>query len=119
MLPGPPYTADRTPPVATIIDPAFKEATIQQMILEVQQQFKSYVFSLAYAGAKGTHLAVTQSNNQSRLASPANPVNGLTPTRPPMRSNESLFSGLLRLRSVSRAVETPTITLCKQPSTSD
>ncbi len=78
MLPGPPYTADRTSPVATIIDPAFKEATIQQYDLEVQQQYKSYVFSLAYAGAKGTHLAVTQSNNQSRLASPANPVNGLT-----------------------------------------
>ena len=33
---------------------------------------------MAYAGAKGTHLAVGHSNNQSLLASPSDPVNGLT-----------------------------------------
>jgi hypothetical protein len=78
MLPGPPYTGDRSPLVATIVDPAFKEATIQQYGLEVQQQYKSYLFSLAYAGARSTHLPISRSNNQSRLASPANPVNGLS-----------------------------------------
>jgi len=33
---------------------------------------------VAYAGAKGTHLAVGQSNNQPAFASPSSPVNGLT-----------------------------------------
>jgi len=77
-LPGPPYTEDRTPLLPTIIDPDFKEATIQHYGLEIQYQRKSYLFSLAYAGAKGTHLVVSRSNNQPALASPASPVNGLT-----------------------------------------
>jgi hypothetical protein len=77
-LPGPPYTEDRTPLLPTIIDPDYKEATIQHYGLEIQYQRKSYLFSLAYAGAKGTHLVVSRSNNQPALASPASPVNGLT-----------------------------------------
>jgi hypothetical protein len=78
MLPSPPYTGDRTPQLPTIIDPDFKEATIQHYGLEIQYQRHSYLFSLAYAGARGTHLAVSRSNNQPALASPTNPVNGLT-----------------------------------------
>jgi hypothetical protein len=78
MLPGPPYTGAHNPSAALIVDPAFKEATVQQYSLEIQQQYKSYLFSLAYAGAKSTHLSMSRSNNQSRLASPANPVNGLS-----------------------------------------
>src|SRR5262249_58214479 len=61
-----------------IIDPDFKEATIQHYGLEIQYQRNNYLFSVAYAGAKGTHLAVSRSNNQPELASPANSVNGLT-----------------------------------------
>src|SRR5215831_3237790 len=78
MLPGPPYTGDRTPIVATNIDPDFKESTIQHYDLEIQYQLNNFLFSLAYAGAKGTHLAVSRSHNQPALASPTNPVNGLT-----------------------------------------
>ncbi len=78
MLPGPPYTGDRTPQLFTIIDPDFKEATIQHYGLEIQYQPHGYLFSLAYAGARGTHLAVSRGDNQPALASPANPVNGLT-----------------------------------------
>src|SRR5262249_1293322 len=78
MLPGPPYTGDRTPLVPTNIDPDFKEPTIQHYGLEIQYQLNNFLFSLAYAGAKGTHLAVSRSNNQPALASPSNPVNGLT-----------------------------------------
>ena len=78
MLPGPPYTGDRTPLVPAIIDPDFREATIQHYGLEIQYQLRSFLFSLAYAGAKGTHLAESRSNNQPALASPASPVNGLT-----------------------------------------
>ena len=78
MLPGPPYTGTHNPSAALIVDPAFREATVQQYGLEVQYQYKSYLFSLAYAGAKSTHLPISRSNNQSLLASPVNPVNGLS-----------------------------------------
>ena len=78
MLFGPPYTGQRTTLTGTIVDPDFKESTVQQYDLEVQYQHTSYVLSLGYVGAKGTHLAVSDSNNQARLASPAAPVNGLT-----------------------------------------
>jgi Carboxypeptidase regulatory-like domain/TonB-dependent Receptor Plug Domain len=78
MLPGPPFTGNRFPLAATITDPDFKESTVQHVGLDVQYQYKSYVFSLAYAGAKGTHLAVGRSDNQPARASPSNPVHGLT-----------------------------------------
>jgi hypothetical protein len=78
MLPGPPFTGNRFPRAATITDPNFKESTVQQFDLDLQVQHKSYVFSIAYAGAKGTHLALARSNNQPLLANPSNPVNGLT-----------------------------------------
>src|SRR6202521_1532308 len=78
MLPGPPFTGNRFPRAATITDPDFKESTVQQFDLDLQVQHKSYVFSIAYAGAKGTHLALGRSNNQPALANPSNPVNGLT-----------------------------------------
>src|SRR6266481_530252 len=78
MLPGPPFTGNRFLRTATITDPDFKESTVQQFGLDLQYQRKSYVFSIAYAGAKGTHLAVGRGNNQPALASPSNAVNGLT-----------------------------------------
>jgi len=77
-LPGPPYTGDHIPLLAIATDPDFKDATIQHYGVETQYQHDSFLFSLAYAGAKGRHLAVSRSNNQPALASPANPVNGLT-----------------------------------------
>jgi hypothetical protein len=61
-----------------ITDPDFKESTVQQYNFDLQYQHKSYVFSIGYAGAKGTHLAVGRSNNQPLLANPSDPVNGLT-----------------------------------------
>jgi hypothetical protein len=78
MLPGPPFTGNRFLRTATITDPDFKESTVQHFDLDLQYQNRSYVFSIAYAGAKGTHLALGRSNNQPALASPSNPVNGLT-----------------------------------------
>src|SRR5712691_5535892 len=78
MLPGPPFTGNRFLRTATITDPDFKESTVQHFGLDLQYQHKSYVFSIAYAGAKGTHLALGRGNNQPALASPSNPVNGLT-----------------------------------------
>ena len=77
-LPGPPYTGDRIPLLAVATHPDFKDATIQHYGLETQFQHRDFLFSLAYAGSRGTHLAVSRSNNQPALASPASPVNGLT-----------------------------------------
>jgi Carboxypeptidase regulatory-like domain len=77
-LPGPPYTGDRTPQPGYLIDPDFKDASLQQWGLEIQFQRDSYLFSAAYAGARGSHLAVSRSNNQPSLATPTIPVNGLT-----------------------------------------
>src|SRR5262249_28225554 len=67
-LPGPPYTGDRTPVLVVITDPNFKDATIQHYGVETQYQRGSVLFSIAYAGAKGSHLAVSRSNNQPALA---------------------------------------------------
>jgi len=78
MLPGPPFTGNRFLRTATITDPDLKESSVQQFDLDLQYGHKSYVFSIAYAGATGTHLALGRSNNQPLLASPSNPVNGLT-----------------------------------------
>jgi hypothetical protein len=78
MLPGPPFTGSRFVGTPTITDPDFKESTIQHFGIDLQYQHKSYVVSIAYAGAKGTHLGIGRSNNQPSLASPFNPVNGLT-----------------------------------------
>jgi Carboxypeptidase regulatory-like domain len=78
VLPGPPYTADRSPLLAVATNQDFKEATIQHYGLEIQIQYQDFLFSLAYAGARGTHFGLSRSNNQPALASPTNPVNGLT-----------------------------------------
>jgi hypothetical protein len=78
MLPGPPFTENRFLGTPFVTDPDFKESTVQQYDFDLQYQHKSYVFSIGYAGAKGTHLAVGRSTNQPPLASPSNPVNGLT-----------------------------------------
>src|SRR6266849_6672934 len=77
MLSGPPFTGNRFLRSPIITDPNFKESTVQQYDFDLQYQHKSYIFSIAYAGAKGTHLALGQSNNQPLLASPSDPVNGL------------------------------------------
>jgi hypothetical protein len=78
MLPGPPFTANSFLRSPSVTDPDFTESTFQQYDLEIQYQLKSSVFSIGYAGAKGTHLALGRSNNQPLLASPSSPANGLT-----------------------------------------
>jgi hypothetical protein len=78
MLPGLPYNGSRFPRTTFIGDPDLKEPTVQQYDLDLQYQRKSYVFSITYAGGKGTHLDVGRSNNQPALASPSAPVNGFT-----------------------------------------
>ena len=96
-LPGPPYTGDRVPLQVVRTDPDFRDATIQHFGLETQFQHHNVLFSLAYAGARGTHLAVSRSGNQPVLASPTNPVNGLT-TNSVVNANERVpFLGVAPL----------------------
>lgn len=98
MLAGPPFTGNRFLRTPSITDPNFKESTVQQYGLELQYQHKSYVFSVAYAGAKGTHLALGRSNNQPLLASPFNPVNGLTTNSVANAAERVRFVGLSPLQ---------------------
>src|SRR6202030_2217093 len=94
MLPGPPFTGSSFLRTPDIIDPDFKESTVQQYDFDLQYQHKSYVLSIGYAGAKGTHLAVGRSNNQPLLASPSDPVNGLTTNSAANAAERVPFVGL-------------------------
>src|SRR6266481_2223391 len=97
MLPGPPFIGSSFLRTPDIIDPDFKESTVQHFDLDLQYQHKSYVFSIGYAGAKGTHLTVGRSNNQPRLASPSDPVNGLTTNSAANAAERVPFVGLSTL----------------------
>jgi hypothetical protein len=94
MLPGPPFTASSFLRSPIITNPDFKESTVQQYDFDLQYQYKSYVFSIGYAGAKSTHLAVGRSNNQPLLASPSDPVNGLTTNSAANAAERVPFIGL-------------------------
>jgi hypothetical protein len=97
MLPGPPFMGNGFLLTPNITDPAFEESTVQQYDLELQYQHKSHVFSIGYAGAKGTHLALGRSNNQPALASPSNPVNGPTTNSVANAAERVPFVGLTPL----------------------
>jgi hypothetical protein len=94
MLPGPPFTASSFLRSPIITDPDFKESIVQQYDFDLQYQHKSYVFSIGYAGAKGTHLGVGRSNNQPLLADPSAPVNGLTTNSAANAAERTPFVGL-------------------------
>lgn len=97
MLPGPPFGPNSFIQAPSITDPDWRESTVQQYSLDLQHQHKSYLFSLAYAGAKGTHLGVGRSNNQPLLASPASPVNGQTTNSVSNATERVPFVGLAPL----------------------
>ena len=97
MLPGPPFTGDHFLRTPSNTDPDFKESTVQHYDFDLQYQRKTYVFSIAYAGAKGTHLAIGRSNNQPLLASPSDPVNGLTTNSVANAAERVPFVGLTPL----------------------
>ena len=106
MLPGPPYTGDHIPLLAIATAPDFKDATVQHYGVETQYQHQGFLFSLAYAGAKGSRLAVSRSNNQPALASPANPVNGLTTNSVANAAERVPFPGLAPLAFIVESIGT-------------
>jgi hypothetical protein len=97
MLPGPPFTGNSVLRTPFITDPDYKESTVQQYDFDLQYQHKSFVFSIGYAGAKGTHMGVGRSNNQPLLASPSDPVNGLTTNSAANAAERVPFIGLTPL----------------------
>jgi hypothetical protein len=63
----------------TMVDPKWRTPLTQQWTLNVQFQLSgSTVAQLGYVGNRGEHLVITIPANQAFLASPANPVNGVT-----------------------------------------
>jgi outer membrane receptor protein involved in Fe transport len=94
MLPSPPFIGSSFLRSPIITDPDFEESTVQQYDVDLQYQYKGYVSSIGYAGAKGTHLAVGRSNNQPLLAGPSDPVNGLTTNSTANAAERVPFVGL-------------------------
>jgi hypothetical protein len=61
------------------IDPKLRTPYYQQYGLNIQTALnKSFVLEVGYVGARGLHLAAETEADQALLASPANPVNGVT-----------------------------------------
>jgi Carboxypeptidase regulatory-like domain/TonB-dependent Receptor Plug Domain len=84
----------QAPVTLSVTDPNYKEATVQQYTLDLQYQAKNTVFTVGYGGAKGSHLVVGRSLNQPILASPSNPVNGITTNSPANAIERVPFPGL-------------------------
>ena len=59
-------------------DPYMKQPYTQQWSGNVQYGIHNFVFELGYVGSGSTHLIAFMNPNQPLLASPTNPVNGLT-----------------------------------------
>src|SRR6266850_1188293 len=57
----------------------YRPGITQQYSLNVQTELaKDFLLELGYVGARGTHLSRGVSLNQARLASPTNPIRGIT-----------------------------------------
>ncbi len=64
---------------ASIIAPNYDSPLTQQYNLDIQQQLSgSTVFDIAYVGTRATRLLESRDINESLLASPGAPINGIT-----------------------------------------
>ncbi len=59
-------------------DPYMKQPYTQEWSGNLQYGWHNFLFELGYVGSASTHLIAFMNPNQPLLASPANPVNGLT-----------------------------------------
>jgi len=63
----------------SLIDPDYRPPVMQQYSLNLQTALgRNYLLELGYVGTRGTHLIYRHSLNQARLASPTNPIRGVT-----------------------------------------
>lgn len=86
-----PFTVTLTPGAWTLLSPTATPATVtavaensdvpmvQQYNLDVEQQLPAkLVLEVGYVGTRGTRLAESRNINRAYLASPSNPINGVT-----------------------------------------
>ena len=89
----------------TSLDPHESDPYEQQFSLGVQYTFASdYLLEISYVGDKGTHLIGSVAVNQPLLASPANPVNGITTTTAENAPQRAPYQGLNYTNGVSEFV---------------
>ena len=88
----PAYTTDRhtwiwtEPPYSpttaynvTMLAPDYRHALTQQFSLNIQSEFaRNFLLEVGYVGSRATHLDHGVSPNQAALASPTNPIRGVT-----------------------------------------
>ncbi len=78
-LPSFPSYSPTTVLAPTIIGPYYRPPTVQQYSLGMQAQvINNMVLNVNYAGSRGVHLNEERTINQAELASPSNPINGVT-----------------------------------------
>jgi hypothetical protein len=79
VLYAPPYTIDHPSIGMNSMDPHLRVPYLEQWGANVQwEAAKDMMVEVGYLGTKGTSLPVRRATNQAILASPANPVNGIT-----------------------------------------
>jgi len=80
---GPPNTVDRPVLAVTPIDPHLGVPYLQHYSLNLQYEFMhNMLLEIGFVGSKGTKLRTSRNYNEPLLASPANPVNGITTNTP-------------------------------------
>jgi len=63
----------------TALAPDYRPSMTQQYSLNIQSQLAhDFLLEIGYVGTRGTHLLRTRSPNQALLASPSNPIRGVT-----------------------------------------
>ena len=78
----------------TIFDPRFQPPMIQQYSLGLQTKLPGgFILETGYSGARGEHLIRERSVNQAELASPADPINGVTTNTLANVANRVPFQG--------------------------
>jgi hypothetical protein len=74
----PSYSPNSTITIFTT-SPGFRPGVIQQFSLNLQEELhQGWLLEVGYVGTRGTHLQRLRSLNQASLASPENPIRGVT-----------------------------------------
>ena len=74
-----PLSSTSAPRTVTAVAANMDSPAVEQYNLEVEQQLpKKVVLEVGYVGTRGTRLAESRNINLAALASPTNPINGVT-----------------------------------------